>query len=190
MFAIKPFQPQADYATVKDAPDAARMQYIADYGYAIVTQESLENLSRFLSGKSVLEVGSGTGFLSAALAEKGIEVTAVDTGSLDNKRQRQDYRRDVTADALSLLPGSYDVVLMMWPTYRSSFAERVADSMRTGQVLVFQGEGWSGNAATDEFFKKVNSSSWTKLHPVTDSLNANHVKFDMVNDQWAVYQKA
>jgi 2-polyprenyl-3-methyl-5-hydroxy-6-metoxy-1,4-benzoquinol methylase len=119
MFAIKPFQPKAGYAAVKDASVIARENYIADYGFAIVTQETLKELAQFLSDKSVLEVGSGTGFLSAALADEGVHVTAVDRGSLDHNRQHRCYRRDVTADALTLLPGNYDVVVMMWPTYKS-----------------------------------------------------------------------
>jgi 16S rRNA G1207 methylase RsmC len=190
MFAIKPFQPKTDYAALKDAPVLAREHYIADYGFAIVTQETLKELSRFLSGKSVLEVGSGTGFLSAALAEEGVRVTAVDTGNLDSGRQKHCYRRDLTADALTLLPGDYDVVLMMWPTYNSDFAECVADSMRPGQILIYQGESSEGCTATDEFFDAVYSSSWTQLRQVSDTLNAGHVRFDLIHDKWYVFQKA
>lgn len=190
MFAIKPFQPQADYAALVDAPVTARTQYIADYGFAIVTQETLKELSRFLSDKSVIEVGSGTGFLSAALADNGIDVTAVDTGSLDNVRQKYVYRRDVSADAFSLLPGSYDVVLMVWPTLNSDFAERVLSSMRPGQILIYQGEGEYGCTASDAFFEEVYSSSWKQLRDVADALDANHVNFDTVHDGWCVFQKA
>jgi hypothetical protein len=80
--------------------------------------------------------------------------------------------------------------VMMWPTYNSDFAEKVVNSMRPGQILIYQGEGMYGCTANDEFFDEVFSSSWTQLRDVKDALNANHVTFDLIHDEWQVFQKA
>jgi hypothetical protein len=62
------------------------------------------------------------------------------------------YRLDHHGEAVSLLPGNFDVLLLVWPNLGTPFGEQVAHAMRSGQIMILEGEEKGGNTATEEFF--------------------------------------
>ncbi|MDP1939114.1 MAG: hypothetical protein Q8K54_00475 [Gallionella sp.] len=61
------------------------------------------------------------------------------------------FRLDHHGDAVALLPGSFDMVLLVWPDLGTPFGEQVAHAMRSGQVMILEGEEKGGSAATVSF---------------------------------------
>lgn len=168
---------------------SARELYIKSYGFVLVSAEVLAALVKLFKDLKVLEVGSGTGYLAKTLEDQSIDITAVDNVA-KSYRFEQTYKRDFSCDAVELLPGDYQAVLMCWPCLNSDFAMRVAQAMKPGQILVYQGEGPGGCTASDDFFDYIRSDAWIRLHEPEEALNDNHVQFVGIHDNWYVLQKA
>lgn len=165
--------------------------YHRTFGYCLYTQEVLACLSRFLKGKRVLDAGSGSGWLSAQLTDEGVNVTACDRVDYRDVSNRGGYaihdvyRLDVCDDALNLLPGDFDAVLLVWPPYRSEFAAKVLRSLRPGTTVIYEGEGRGGNAADQDFFD-YREQAFVHNEIFSRLLNCHHRRFPAMNDRWWV----
>jgi hypothetical protein len=169
-----------------------RDRYIAEYGFVLLTAECVDALASLLAGKSVLEVGAGTGFLSHCLAEKGVNVLAQDLASPGESspyRFQKKWKLDHIGPFEEVLTDKYDVVLLSWPCMGSRFAFNVAKAMVKGQVLVYQGEGAGGCTASDAFFDYMESTDWTFQEEATEGLNRHHRRFPAIHDRWLVFKK-
>lgn len=172
-----------------------RTRYNKEYGFCLFTAEVVQVLTGILTGKRVLEAGSGSGWLAAQLVERGIDVTAADW--TDYRAPRDDghgypisavYRLDHHGDAAALLPGDFDAVLMVWPNLDTPFGEDVAQAMTAGQILILEGEGKGGCTARDEFFDALDAE-FESLKPETAALNESHLTFPGLHDHWTVWKK-
>jgi predicted O-methyltransferase YrrM len=172
-----------------------RKLYNREFGFCLFTAECVSTLAALCKGKNVLEAGSGSGWLADQLAQQGIEITAADWTDYrqprDTKRGypiRSVFRLDHHGDAVALLPGSFDVVLLVWPNLGTPFGEQVARAMCSGQVMILEGEEKGGNTATDEFFD-VLSADFESLDAETLALNEHHRTFPGLHDRWQILRK-
>lgn len=172
-----------------------RKLYNREFGFCLFTAECVSTLAALCKGKKVLEAGSGSGWLADQLAQQGIEITAADWTDYrqprDTKRgypMRSVFRLDHHGDAVALLPGNFDVVLLVWPNLNTLFGEQVAHSMRSGQVMILEGEEKGGSTATDEFFD-VLSADFERLDAETLALNEHHRTFPGLHDRWQILRK-
>jgi SAM-dependent methyltransferase len=169
-----------------------RDAYLARFGFVVLSRETLDTLARLLRDARVLEVGAGSGYLASRLAARGTDVLACDRGGQHCSQYglSQCYRRDHEGDALTLLPGDFDVVLMAWPPYREPLATNVARCMRPGQVLVYEGEGLAGCTASDAFFEEVGDTArWAPLAAWNRALAEHHLSFARIFDTWQAWRK-
>lgn len=197
--AVEPLQPCGAYPSSGISLGTStlgfmmgRERYISQYGFVLLTAECVDALASLLGGKSVLEVGAGTGFLSHCLAEKGVDVLAQDLaspGEASPYRFQKKWKLDHLGPFEEVLTDKYDVVLLSWPCMGSSFAFNVAKSMVQGQILVYQGEGAGGCTASDAFFDYVDGSDWAFQEDATDALNQHHRRFPAIHDRWLVFKK-
>ena len=178
-----------------DVPYHQRKRYNQEFGFCLFTAECICSLAALCKGKKVLEAGSDSGWLADQLAQQGIASTAADwtdyQQSRDTKRgysMRSVYRLDHHGDAVALLPGNFDVVLLVWLNLGTPFGEQVAHAMRSGQVMILEGEEKGGNTATEEFFD-VLSADFERLDAETLSLNEHHRTFPGLHDRWQVLRK-
>ena len=200
---LQPGLPAASYssADLSDEPHEhdvlyhQRKRYNREFGFCLFTAESICSLAALCKGKKVLEAGSGSGWLADQLAQRGIAITAADWADYrqarDTKRgypMRTVFRLDHHGDAVALLPGSFDVVLLVWPNLGTPFGEQVAHAMRSGQVMILEGEEKGGNTATDEFFDLL-SADFERLEVETQALNEHHRTFPGLHDRWQVLRK-
>lgn len=174
-----------------------REDYIRQCGFPILPLETVDTLAGILKGRKVVEVGCGTGYLAFHLRERGIHVTAVDSyaeqytvGGDDQTMVtlQAEGRGVVVDDALQYVPGDYDVVIMSWPDYKSTFASDIAQRMKPGQMLIYQGENQYGCTADNLFFELLDSS-FKELPGFTKALAEHHLRFDIVHDTWQVFCK-
>ena len=101
---------------------------------------------------------------------------------------RSAFRLDHYGDAVALLPGSFDLVLLVWPNLDTPFGEQVAHAMRSGQIMILEGEGKGGNTATEEFFD-VLSADFERLGAETLALNEHHRTYPGLHDRWQIMRK-
>jgi len=178
-----------------DVPYHQRKRYNREFGFCLFTAECICSLAVLCKGKKVLEAGSGSGWLADQLAQQGIAITAADWADYrqprDKKRgypMRSVFRLDHHGDAVALLPGSFDMVLLVWPNLDTPFGEQVAHAMRSGQVMILEGEEKGGSTATDEFFD-VLSADFERLDAETQALNERHRTFPGLHDRWQILRK-
>ena len=175
---------------------AQRKGFLAGIGFCLVTAEVIDALATLLVGKKVLEAGSGSGWLAARLGERGINILAADwtdyrTANRASKRGypiREVFRLDYLGNAVDLLPGDYDTVLLVWPNCETQFAENVACAMRSGQTLIYEGESEGGCTADQEFFQCLRSSFSPNVSEMVE-LNKNHRMFPGLHDKWWIGTK-
>ena len=172
-----------------------RKRYNREFGFCLFTAECVLTLVAHCKDKKVLEAGSGSGWLADQLAHQGVAITAADLTDYrlprDAKRgypMRTVFRLDHHGNAVTLLPGSFDVVLLIWPNLGKPFGEQVARAMSPGQVMILEGEEKGGNTATDDFFD-VLSADFERLNVETLALNEHHRTFPGLHDRWQVLRK-
>jgi predicted O-methyltransferase YrrM len=200
---LLPGLPAASYfsADLLDQPEQLdvlyhqRKRYNREFGFCLFTAECIFSLAALCKGKKVLEAGSGSGWLADQLAQQGIAITAADwtdyRQSRDKKRgypMRSVYRLDHHGEAVALLPGNFDVVLLVWPNLGTPFGEQVAHAMRSGQIMILEGEEKGGNTATEKFFD-VLSADYERLDAETLALNEHHRTFPGLHDRWQILRK-
>lgn len=197
--SIKPFMPQKQLRKMLESSSmeqslrafSLRGPYNKRYGFTLISKESMDALCNFLQGKKVLDAGSGTGFLSQAIADRRCAQSIV-AAEWDGKKGygfERILRRDFAGDATTLLPGDFDVVLLCWPNYDSPFAANVVGAMKKGQILIYLGEGRFGCTANDQFFNAIDAGKWSYIESTTEMLNAGHVNFQGIHDRWRVLKK-
>jgi SAM-dependent methyltransferase len=188
----------------------ARRMYIPEFGFVLLTEEVVAALVREVFGihragghgsmPELLDAGSGTGFLAEVLARRGIGVCASDIGELGYYHQRnlgdEDapatsaayiWRRDHDGDALALLPGAFDFVLLSWPPFWTEFALHVVRKMKPGQVLLYEGD--HGCTGTAEFFSEIESDRWVLLAEESERINDVHSQWENIHDEWLILRK-
>lgn len=175
---------------------AQRRRFLAEIGFCLVTAEVIDALATQLVEKKVLEAGSGSGWLAARLGERGINIVAADwtdyrTADRSSKRGypiREVFRLDHHGNAVDLLPGDYDTVLLVWPNCETQFARNVAFAMQSGQVLIYEGEPECGCTADQEFFRYLRNSFNPSVSGMA-GLNKNHRTFPGLHDKWWIGTK-
>jgi hypothetical protein len=101
---------------------------------------------------------------------------------------RSVHRLDHHGEAVSLLPGNFDVLLLVWPNLGTPFGEQVAHAMRSGQIMILEGEEKGGNTATEKFFD-VLSTDFERLNAETQALNQHHRTFPGLHGRWQILRK-
>lgn len=123
----------------------------------------LDELGGYLSGKPVLEIFSGNGYLAAHLAQRGITVKATTRFSGHDAHERGLYHpvEELSAEeAVAAHGGTSSVLLVSWPTVSPAML-RAARLWGPDKPIVYIGEfgdirnGVLAGCASDEFFDSV-----------------------------------
>jgi len=162
-------------------------------GFPNLSDAFVAALARELQGQRVLDAGSGTGYLAYRLAEAGIDVLACDIEDYNAHREVEPRSRrwklDVQGDALDLLPGFFDVILLSWPSFGTPFAAEVTRRLAPGQLLFYLGERQGGCTANDDFFISLRGAQWAVEVGVCEALNAEYRSDAGMRDKWIVWRR-
>lgn len=175
---------------VKFSLMALRYSFVEQFGFVLLSEQLLNQVSEFLENKTVCEIGAGTGWLSYNLQKKGIDITPVDYKPIqDSDFAFKKLHTDIlVANGIDYLENTLsDVVILSWPDYDTSFASQVLKSLKKGQTLIYIGEGDGGCTGDDEFFSLIETK--TKLNKnVTESLQKSSLSWTGIHDTWYVFE--
>lgn len=140
-----------------------RGKIISQQGFTILTQEWINEFSKWIGDRKCLEIMSGCGALSKALKDKDIDVIATDNFSWDgqdNWNNTNNYWTNIeNIDAIEAIEKykNRDIIIMSW-AYMDDTAYRCLLKMRevnSNMVMIVIGEGWGGCTADDNFFEVI-----------------------------------
>lgn len=119
---VTPLQPAAEYPRTFSTLDESmasligREGYLPEYGHVLLTEECAAALADLLRGKRVLDVGAGGGFLSHTLAERGVDIVALEAYPPPAEPTEDDGRRRWKVDVEGMAEEhplvGYDAVIL------------------------------------------------------------------------------
>jgi hypothetical protein len=144
-----------------------RSKFIERYGFAILHRKAIEAMRPYAP---LLEIGAGSGYWSYELRKQGIDIIATDNLSGEygffngevSRRWHHHYTHIEVLDSLSAVrkyPNRN--LLFVWPDYDASWAAETLDIF-TGQVVIYQGEGYGNACADDRFHKLLDERFWDR----------------------------
>jgi hypothetical protein len=157
--------------TLYETDQLQRWKFCNHYTWSVPDPETVAFVAQFLSPRAV-EVGAGTGYWSWLMAQSGIDMLAYDIAPpnlvTNNKwhspwdAEAGTFLKQLRETFYPVAPGGPDVLaqhtdrtlFLCWPPYRSPMAVRCLTKY-PGSRLVYIGEDWGGNCATDTFFQKL-----------------------------------
>ena len=138
-----------------------RDKFIKQMGFSLISLDWIIPLSKWIGSRKCLEVMSGTGSLSFALKQQGVDIKATDDFSWKSEHSwniDNNYWTDIenidAIDAVKKYGKDINVIIMSWP-YMDDNAYKVLQAMREVNSfckMIFIGEGYGGCTASDEFF--------------------------------------
>ena len=141
-----------------------RSDFIKTIGFTLISNDWIKPLSQWIGNRKCLEVMTGTGSLSFALQQQGIDIIATDNFSWEgssNWNDNENYWTEIEhIDAIGAVKKygkDIDIIIMSWP-YMDDTAHRILQSMREVNpncIMIFIGEGMGGCTADDEFFESI-----------------------------------
>jgi 2-polyprenyl-3-methyl-5-hydroxy-6-metoxy-1,4-benzoquinol methylase len=141
-----------------------RGKFIKQIGFSLLALDWIIPLSKWIGERKCLEVMAGTGSLSYALKEQGVNIIATDNFSWDgqnNWNETNNYWTEIenidAVEATRKYGKDVDIIIMSW-AYMDDTAYRILQAMREVNpdcIMIFIGESCGGCTASDEFFESI-----------------------------------
>lgn len=144
--------------------------------WALVYNSWVKELVYWIDNRKVLEVMAGRGWLAKALFEKGVDITATDDNSWDDKHNKAVAVYPVilmdAIKAIRKFGADCEIIIMSWPPYSSEIATEVLKAWGQDKPVVYIGEGYGGCNAPDSFWQhwkecsepQIPLAQWYGLH--------------------------
>jgi hypothetical protein len=164
---------------------ASRDHLASRYAWSIITPGDVAWMTGLLDGRSVVEIGAGSGYWAWQLEQAGVDVAAYDPHppADDNRFCKHGMYTTVLQDDATAVRHHQDrALLMVWPPYGGEHA-RHALSLYTGDLLFYAGESHGGCTADDEFYGLL-AAEWDEV-----SVSPHHVTWSGIHCQLAAYRR-
>ena len=155
-----------------------RSDFIKTIGFTLISNDWIKPLSQWIGDRKCLEVMAGTGSLSFALQQQGIDIIATDDFSWEgssNWNDNNNYWTEIehidATKAVEKYGKDIDIIIISWP-YMDDTAHRILQSMRKVNlncIMIFIGEGMGGCTADDEFFEAIQEIENTEFEQVVSN---------------------
>lgn len=145
------------------------------YSYIPLTDElmrSIRGMTQDLKTVRLVELAAGAGWLTHWLNKYGVYADAVDNHSWAFKFCEK-LPLVARTDAVQYVKrhAETDLYILSWPPYKKPLAANIWKAMKSGQYLLYIGEGEGGCTADDKFFEL------TREHQVEDKWNLQNDYF-------------
>ena len=164
-----------------------REAYIAFMGFNFINKEYVDEMSKFLEGKKVLEVMSGNGFFSKMLKETGVDIISTDLFIGENNPYGlinvidKEIENIDAVEAIEKYGKDMDYVIMSWPPQHTDIASRVVEKIKEVNpdlFIIYIGESREGCTANDYFFEVIEEVNDENFR----SVEYSYVPWEYVHD--------
>lgn len=151
-----------------------RQFYCSNFSWAFITIKELRILSKIISDKSVLSIGSGYAFIEKGLQLLGINI--IPTDSYVHPMTNVVYtwtNVEVLNHKEAITKYNTDILYMSWPTYDDPYAFESLKLFK-GNLLIYIGEPENGCTADDDFYdllekewnckQEIEITNWDSIH--------------------------
>lgn len=186
----------------------ARDEYTSRCGFAIISKEWIQPLAKFIGKDKCLEIMGGSGLLSKALKDEGVNVICTDNLSWENsKTEWKNHFTEIEnldcVEAIEKYGKNVKYIIMSWAPYQgkeSVLAYRKMKEVNPDSVMIYIGEDLGGCTACDEFFEETEMRSTmdyfeegdeippeltVELRHMATELNFHFPSFDGIHDRIA-----
>lgn len=129
----------------------ARHSYIGKFGFVIPCAEMIDACRRY--GPSIIEVGAGSGYVTALMRNAGLDVIGADNG--EGRHGFQVGYWDVSqrkADAAAIVEQfPHRTVFCSWPTRGDPWFGKMLKAMKRGQLVVIVRESATAEEAAWDY---------------------------------------
>lgn len=143
---------------------AERTRLCMQYAWSIPSPDDVRWMLAQLDGRTVVEVGAGTGYWAWQLEQAGVDVAAYDPappGPGNSWCSGGPYTTVLAEGAEAAAAHADRALLMVWPPYDGAHA-RHALSVYKGDLLLYAGEGHGGCTADDDFYELLDAE-WEEI---------------------------
>lgn len=162
------------FAGLRDITQAhmERQEYIAKFGFAIPCREAVEAV---VAGGPVVEIGAGTGYWAALIAQQGGDVVATDScqQTWGSWKHGQYFAVERLAGKTAVRRYRDRNVFCSWPSLQQTWFRQALKAMRVGRTLFYVEESAtadeSARAYLEDFFVEeahINIPCFSGLHDV------------------------
>lgn len=143
-----------------------RQYFTSKYGWSVPNEKAVEEIKDFVSGDSIIEIGSGYGMWAKIMQDAGISITPTDSfGNRGNyvPHKDKDFTDIEDLEVTKALEkyGNYNVLMMSWPPCDDPLANNALKSFG-GSKLIFIGEGDGGCTGDKNFFNELDAN-WNEV---------------------------
>lgn len=159
-----------------------RRELVRTFAWSIPSPADVLWMRDILGGRSVVEIGAGSGYWAWQLRQLDIDVVAVDSGDWihDWETQWSPVEKGDTSVARS---HPARALMLIWPPYDSPMAATALDFYE-GDFVIYAGEGESGCTGDDTFHEAL-ERSWEQV-----SVAPLHPTFDGIHCRLTAYRRA
>jgi hypothetical protein len=146
-----------------------RDAFIANYSFAVPSQEAIKAIADFVGEDKVLEVGAGSGLWAKLLSDQGVHVTAIDNLSWNGRSSvalqfgKFHLIERLNSSSAVRRYRDHSVLLFIWPPLHNQMSVR-ALRLFSGNKVVYIGE-WQAATATPSFHKLLRKE-WKEMAEV------------------------
>lgn len=149
-----------------------RETFISEMGFCMVAYDWVRELAKLLEGKKCLEIMAGSGCLSKALQDCGIDIIATD--SYQNEEYSSGYdlfgkwrthftdvEKLLAIEAIEKYGKDMDIIVCSWPPYNSCALTHALDrqfELNPNTKVIYIGEDDGGCTADYSFFEKYDET--------------------------------
>lgn len=154
------------------------------YCWPIISPGDLDWMVTMLDGRSVVDIGAGTGYIAWQLAQLGVDVLAYDIAPKGNHWAAPVQYHPVLEGGPEKVSGqSQRALLLSWPPYATDMAFR-ALSTYEGDTVIYIGESEGGCTADDDFFALLDKE-WSFV-----GASPHHVGYDCIHCSLRVFRRS
>lgn len=166
------------------AMNCLREAYLRQYGFAVLTDESIEWMAKRLRGHKVLEVGAGNGYLAMRLRQAGVQMDATDMSTLEDNHYGLGsvYHTDVEIMEAKRAIETFRPTALVWSWPVPETASGRALEAFEGQTLIYIGEQ-NGGCTGGPLFERTIAERYREPE------NFYIPSFPRVHDWIAAYEK-
>ena len=167
---------------------ALRHEYIAQYGFPIITSATVRWIAQATAGNPLLEIGAGNGYLASELINHGVDIIPSDPhppGAENGHRIPMapvpgiEILPATGTDAITLHP-DHDI-LWSWPDHQANYTHQTLAHFQ-GRFLLYIGEDQHGNTGSHQFHQILQTD-----YALKDSLSIP--TFPGLHDRIVLYER-